>query len=282
MRTALTVLATLPLLMLATPNLQAQAEGYTQEGKASFYADKFEGRTTASGERYSHKKATCAHLSLPFGTLVRVTNLGNNASTVVRVNDRGPFVADRIIDLSKSAAERLGFIGAGIAEVRIEAISADEAASASPITAPKTTSPTTSTPTASAAHPAVAQPSGTAAPTPAPAQPAVPATPTVSAAPSHPAAAEGEAVLYEVSVKQVEPSGYAVQIASYRDQASVIHHAAEAQQQLGTKVRIQAATLNGDRVYRLMVGSFGSRKDAERYRDKIGKQHRDCFVVGLQ
>ena len=109
------------LLAVCSHPLWGQA-GFTQEGKASFYADKFEGRVTASGERYSHARSTCAHLSLPFGSLVRVTNTANNLSVVCRVNDRGPFVPNRIIDLSRSAAEKLNFIDAGIADVRIEVI----------------------------------------------------------------------------------------------------------------------------------------------------------------
>ncbi|HRX69421.1 MAG TPA: septal ring lytic transglycosylase RlpA family protein, partial [Tenuifilaceae bacterium] len=109
------------LIMVTSVTLFAQS-GYVQEGKASFYADKFEGRTTASGERYSHAKSTCAHLSLPFGTLVKVTQISSGESVVVRVNDRGPFVPNRIIDLSRSAAEKLGFISEGVTDVRIEVL----------------------------------------------------------------------------------------------------------------------------------------------------------------
>ena len=260
---------TAALLSLASLTLRAQAEGYTQEGKASFYADKFEGRTTASGERYSHKKATCAHLTLPFGTLVRITNLSNNASAVARVNDRGPFAANRIIDVSKSVAERLGFVSDGVVDVRIEAISADEAGGnqpVAPVTAGRTVEPKP------VAQPAVHTP--------------VTPTSSVNTTAKQPALSmatdNSESVLYDISVKRVEPSGFAVQIASYRDQASVIQHASEVQEQLGERVRIQAATLNGDRVYRLMVGNFSSRKDAEHYRDKIGSRFAGCFVVNLQ
>ena len=93
-----------------------------QTGKASFYADKFEGVYTASGEKYRHNKLTGAHKTLPFGTKVRVTNLSNNQSVDVVINDRGPYVEDRIIDLSKSAAEQLGFVNQGLAEVKLEVI----------------------------------------------------------------------------------------------------------------------------------------------------------------
>jgi len=93
-----------------------------QTGKASFYADKFDGKPTASGEKYRHNKLTGAHKTLPFGTKVRITNLSNNETVEVTINDRGPYVEDRIIDLSKAAAEKLGFVNQGLTEVKLEVI----------------------------------------------------------------------------------------------------------------------------------------------------------------
>ena len=93
---------------------------FLQIGKASYYADKFNGRKTASGEIYDHSKKTAAHLTLAFGTKVRVTNLANNKSVVVKINGRGPFVKGRIIDLSKSAAKQLNFLDKGVTEVKVE------------------------------------------------------------------------------------------------------------------------------------------------------------------
>jgi len=104
-----------------------------QTGKASFYADKFEGAPTASGEKYKHSKLTAAHKSLPFGTKVKVTNLGNNESVEVIINDRGPYVDNRIIDLSKSAAEKLGFVNQGLADVKIEVIDAGNGKTSDPV-----------------------------------------------------------------------------------------------------------------------------------------------------
>ncbi len=95
---------------------------YVKTGIASFYADKFEGRQTANGEIYYHAKRTAAHRTLPFGSVIKVTNLENNRYIVVRVNDRGPFVDNRLIDLSKSAAQELGFVEKGLAKVRVEVI----------------------------------------------------------------------------------------------------------------------------------------------------------------
>ncbi|HZY78304.1 MAG TPA: septal ring lytic transglycosylase RlpA family protein [Cyclobacteriaceae bacterium] len=98
----------------------------TQTGKASFYADKFEGSPTASGEKYRHSKKTGAHKTLPFGTKVRVTNLDNNKTVEVVINDRGPYVDGRIIDLSKSAAEELEYVNKGLADVKLEVIDAGD------------------------------------------------------------------------------------------------------------------------------------------------------------
>jgi rare lipoprotein A len=91
-------------------------------GTASYYADKFHGRKTANGEIFNMHDLTAAHKTLPFGTIVRVTNLGNNKSVKLRINDRGPFVKDRIIDVSLAAAKELDMLGSGTAEVRIDII----------------------------------------------------------------------------------------------------------------------------------------------------------------
>jgi rare lipoprotein A len=91
-------------------------------GIASYYAAKFHGRRTASGEKFSQKVLTAAHLTLPFGTLLKVTNLRNMKSVVVRVNDRGPHVRGRIIDLSRAAAELLGITRSGVARVELEVL----------------------------------------------------------------------------------------------------------------------------------------------------------------
>jgi len=94
---------------------------YREEGEASYYADKFEGKKTASGERFDQDKLTAAHPELPLGSEVTVTNPDTGKSVEVEVNDRGPYVGDRDIDLSKAAAKELGITKEGVAEVEIEA-----------------------------------------------------------------------------------------------------------------------------------------------------------------
>lgn len=99
-----------------------QAASAQEVGWASFYHDYFNGKRTASGELYNSKKLTAAHRTLPIGTMIKVTNLSNDRSIVVRVNDRGPFVSGRMLDLSRAAAEQLGYVGAGSARVSMEVI----------------------------------------------------------------------------------------------------------------------------------------------------------------
>jgi rare lipoprotein A len=96
--------------------------GYQESGKASYYAMKYQNRKTASGERFDQWSNTAAHKKLPFGTRVRVTNIKNGKSVVVRINDRGPFVKGRIIDLSRSAFSSIGDLKSGVIKVRIEVI----------------------------------------------------------------------------------------------------------------------------------------------------------------
>lgn len=100
----------------------ASGHGYMEEGIASWYGKDFHGKTTSNGEVYNMYGMTAAHKVLPFGTQLRVTNLDNGKSIMVRVNDRGPFVANRIIDLTKSGAEQLDMIGPGTAKVRLESV----------------------------------------------------------------------------------------------------------------------------------------------------------------
>jgi len=97
----------------------AEQPGYDQTGMASWYGDQFNGRPTATGERFDMHALTAAHKTLPLPGLVEVTNLANGRRIVVRVNDRGPFVDNRIIDLSRGSAEALGMLQAGVGEVRV-------------------------------------------------------------------------------------------------------------------------------------------------------------------
>lgn len=124
-RIALTLAACLILACGGgTGYLRSPERGQTQSGKASWYGGKFHDRKTASGERFNKRAMTAAHRQLPFGTKVRVTNLNNNKSVVVRINDRGPNGRrERIIDLSEAAAEAIGMKQAGVVRIKLEVLS---------------------------------------------------------------------------------------------------------------------------------------------------------------
>ena len=108
------------------------AQGFVQHGKVSWYGKKFHNRLTASGEVYDMYKKSAAHKTLPMGTYVKVINLSNNRQTVVRINDRGPFVKGRILDLSYASAQELGLVGPGIADAKVVALGRQVGAVKSP------------------------------------------------------------------------------------------------------------------------------------------------------
>ena len=108
------------LMALLATTMLANALEY---GKASFYSVKSnKGTVTASGEKLSDTKLTAAHRTLPFGTMVKVTNLSNGRSTVVKITDKGPFISGRVIDVSVAAAKSLGFVEKGITKVKLERV----------------------------------------------------------------------------------------------------------------------------------------------------------------
>lgn len=111
------------------------SHGFEQKGLASWYGPKFHGRRTSNGEKYDMEAMTAAHKLLPFNTYVEVTNRKNGKKTVVRINDRGPFVDGRVIDLSKAAARKLGVIGPGVAQVSLVAVGYSQATGTKPVKA---------------------------------------------------------------------------------------------------------------------------------------------------
>ncbi|MNS79143.1 RlpA-like protein precursor [compost metagenome] len=122
MKRLLGLCALLSLLAGCASTDTVDPHGYDKTGVASYYGAKHQGKRTANGERFNMNSMTAAHRQLPFGTRVKVTNLNNDKSCVVRINDRGPHTRGRLIDLSKEAAERLGMLRSGTARVRVQAL----------------------------------------------------------------------------------------------------------------------------------------------------------------
>lgn len=111
------------IIVLLPISLHAQE---TEYGMATYYAERFHGKSTANGELYHSDSLTAAHPTYPFGTMVRVTNMDNEASVIARINDRGPFIKGRIIDLSKKAMKMLKGLDRGVIYVSIEQVNGDE------------------------------------------------------------------------------------------------------------------------------------------------------------
>lgn len=120
MRALPLLLACLALLLSGCASSRYSLDGYSAEGKASYYGTRHHGNKTANGERFDQNALTAAHRNLPFGTRVQVTNLKNGKTVVVRINDRGPYAKGRIIDLSRKAAEQIDMIRAGVVPVRVQ------------------------------------------------------------------------------------------------------------------------------------------------------------------
>lgn len=126
-RIVLLILAAVPLFLHGCTSYKrhehfSEPTGFSDSGKASYYAMKFQSRKTASGDRFDNRKLTAAHKTLPFGTKVLVTNVDNGKSVTVTINDRGPFVKGRIIDLSQAAFAKIENIAKGLAAVEIKVI----------------------------------------------------------------------------------------------------------------------------------------------------------------
>lgn len=157
--------------LCAAQNQQNTGDHFRQEGIASWYGTEFDGRPTASGEPFNSKELTAAHPTLPFGTTLLITNKHNNRQIAVRVNDRGPFVSARIIDLSMAAAEALDMLVTGTAPVLVEEIAAASAAAAVPAAPAAPVSPPRGAPETAGVQ-AGGAPAGIPAAAPGPAIPA--------------------------------------------------------------------------------------------------------------
>ncbi len=200
----------------------AAAKPFRQTGKASYYADRFQGRQTASGETFDMHDYTAAHPTLPFQTLVRVTNPDNGRTVVVRVNDRGPYSHRRIIDLSKQAALELGMIGRGATTVQIETVG--QAPAPVPSRADVTFSPDTIAP--------------------------VPLSRFVV----------GNS--YDLQGQVRYPKGYGVQVSAYGDLENALADAHAVVREGAEDVYIQAVRAQGKATFRVLVGSFADPKQA--------------------
>ena len=240
------------------PPVPAQI-GWTQQGIASWYGRPYHGRITSNGERYDMNKISAAHKRLPFDTWVRVKNLGNKKTVDVRINDRGPFVKGRIIDLSRAAAQQIEMIGPGTARVRIEVV----------------------------AEPGMAYRPGrsggrrqeSAEPPPAPAAPSIPPIPAVAPDEGDPLPQPQHEHLDEA--EQADPCAVAaffgVQVGSFSalENAELLYDKVTALH--GDSQIVESSLAEGTR-YRLIVGRFAGPAAARRLKQQLADDGIDGFV----
>ncbi len=250
-----------------TPDLSGGP--YKAQGRASWYGRKFHGNATATGERYNMYTMTAAHPTLPLPSYARVTRVSTGKSVVVRVNDRGPFLNDRVIDLSYVAAYKLGMLGPGSAEVLVERITPDQIRNWQSAPAPSNvaSAPEAAVPVTVSSNPPRVEPQAPTTsrliePTPlpppreAPAQlAAAPSTPTNTTSPSLQSSAS--------STTAIAPNSMFLQLGAFADASKAHALAARVSSQipaeLGTSVRVDQ---NASNLYRVRIGPFASRDAA--------------------
>lgn len=299
---------TFSLALLLSFSLSAE-----EYGLASYYSDDFQGRKTASGEKYQKDKLTAAHKSLPFGTVIKITRLDNNKSVRVRVNDRGPYIKGRIVDVSRKAAESLGLIRDGKAKVKVEVVgkgkvqAKTDAQVATNTPKPKPTEytekkadlpPKAITQVKQAVKEAVKETTPTKTivvpvVTEAPTTAKKPIVKTVPNKAAEPAEAKMRLVqndykqydLYKIQLMRPEKTGFGVQVASLSSYENVMKKVAELQGMWYKNILVSVEKgANADSpVYKVILGPFPDIATATSYKNSMKKKNKIAgFVVGLE
>lgn len=302
MQNSLKIASLFGFMMLMLTLLTAQ----TERGEASYYADSFQGKPTASGEPYDRNKLTAAHRTLPFGTRLRVTRTDNGKSVVVKVNDRGPHKAGRIVDLSYAAAAQVGLVRDGIAPVKIEVVGSSPSASNNvPANTTATTRPTTNSnasrprPTNVSSTPPNTLPSPprnvgdlplrdhagnligaggeTTSTTTQPTTTATAAAPT----PGMEDAQKYTPALYQFVAFKLDSEGYGVQVGAFFN----FYRLMQAMDDLAEKgiqnTMVQSSLKDGKPVFRILVGPFDKRTQANQVKKSLASKKIKGIVVDL-
>ncbi len=277
MRQTLYTRTLLLTLALSSLFLVSFTDNAAEIGKCGFYADTFQGRSTANGEKYNKDYLTCSHKTLPFGTKIRVTRLDNKKSVVVRVNDRGPFIEGYIVDLSRAAAREIGLLD-GHTRVKLEVMETAESAAATdavlldsgtpaseaiakPVTHNKTTTVNTSPKGITAANTTTVKSLSTV-------------TDQTKVAPS--------SSLYKVDIAPTEKNGFGIQISSLSDANNVLPIVKELQTKYPGKVLVNVIRDEfNNPSYKVIVGPYADRKTAETAQKAVAKKYKKTMIIDL-
>ncbi|HMQ49309.1 MAG TPA: septal ring lytic transglycosylase RlpA family protein [Saprospiraceae bacterium] len=279
-RSIFLVLLTAAFLTSATSSFAQQDEEF---GMASYYSDDFQGNKTAYGVKYDRNELTAAHKRHPFGTKLRITRLDNNKSVVVKVIDKGPYVKGRVVDISYAAAKQIGLLDAGVAEVKVELVSApskkDTKVEEKVTEIPKEV-PTSFDTEASAKNKAESTKKTEEKTT-------TVGTDTDKSKGSSKARLVGNEFqqygLYKISLEKPQGKGYSVQVASLTNYENVFRQVADLQAKWFDNIHISIEKGNDDKpIYKILLGTFDSEKAADAYRESLAKKHKiKGFVVNL-
>lgn len=306
MNRSLRILSTLVTCCLAI-SLSAQ-----EIGKASYYANEFDGGRTYFGETYDKDQYTAAHKVHPQGTRLKVTRIDNGKSVIVRVNDRGPYISGRIIELSYAAARDIGMLDEGVADVQVEVVS--KGANTQPATnnqqsannanerGVRSRSGTTSDQNTQSDPPATRARGGSTNSTPPVQQPATqgnsasPPSATTPATQSNQAAAiedrpESERILrgyepyglFDIKVMSVQKAGFGVQVATFSSYENTLKKVTELQGMWFNDILVSVEKVGGNKRYKVILGPFADRDKASNYLSSLRKNKKgvDGFVVDL-
>lgn len=310
MKTYFKLTLSLFLFFALATNINAQAEQY---GQASYYSDAYHGKKTASGAKYDKAKLTCAHNDYPFGSTIKVTHLENKRSVVVKVIDRGPYIKGRIVDLSRAAAGKIGLINDGVAQVKVELVSSKGKSSELASKGDKKPDEYSTAPSRKSVEETIKKSSAratgsTAAKGAKAAAATAAAKKTAAKKETKPAAkavakkdeltAKGDDApaalpmltakdlkttdLYQISLLKPKKEGFGVQVASLGDYEGVLKKVAELQGRFFQNIMIRTEKADGENVYKIILGQFETRDQANSYKKDLKKKKKiGGFVVAL-
>lgn len=266
------ILLTVPALVFATPPVE--------KGLASYYDDSFHGRKTASGQTYDKNKYTAAHKTLPFGTKVRVKNPANGKTVDVVINDRGPYIKGRVIEISKRAAQQIDLLNIKTAPVELSVLTGPEANKPAPVAAATSaeTKPAETKP-AAAAPETTAKTSSSTSSTKSTSKPA-PKQDNIIAEASE----MKPGGFYKMQVLKLQPEGFGVQVAGYSDYQSVVQQLAVLQKNWFKGANVFVDELDGKPYYKVILGPMTTRAEAQSYCESLKKKYnmKGAFVVDLK
>lgn len=246
--------------LVALLAITVNAQTYDEKGRCSFYADKFQGRNTASGEKYDKNQLTAAHRTLAFNTLVKVTNLHNNKSVIVRINDRGPNTGNRLIDLSRAAAVSIDMIAYGVIDSRVEYVGMANADSVKQTLAAQKVEAELKLERAKEREKEMKKPEVK--------KPTTVVGTTLA-----------DKAFYNQDFKASSPGGFGVQVGFFSNLSNCRNAMHHFEGKFSVQSFIYVEKRKGITYYRLTLGQFTNKASAEQLRKMLLDEVKDCYVV---